>query len=263
MKHLRIVVAATLVAISVPACDDDPIGPSSDTWDWSGVVAPGDRLEIKGIIGDILATATGEPIARVTATKKGQEDDPSTVDIEVVIHGEGVTICAMYPDVPGEPPNECLPGSQGNLSNRDNQVEVTFSLTLPAGVEFVGQTITGNVVATDLQSDAFVSTITGNVQATTTGIAEASSVTGSVVAEIGSTDWGRDLTFSTVTGSVDVEVPGSTNAIVQASVVTGSISSDFPLTQTAPGQKQGTLGAGGPLLTLSTVTGNITLRRGG
>jgi hypothetical protein len=263
MKNLRIAVAATLVAISVPACDEDPTGLSSDTWDWSGVVEPGDQLEIKGIIGDILAGATVGSTAQVTATKRGREDDPSTVDIEVVPHEGGVTICAMYPDVLGQPPNECLPGSQGNLRNGDNQVEVTFSLTLPIGVELVARTIVGNVIAPDLESDALISTITGNVQVTTTGVAEASSVTGTVLAEIGSANWGRDLTFSTVTGSVDVEVPALTNAAVQASVVTGTISSDFPLTQTAPGRRQGTLGAGGPLLTLSTVTGNVTLRRGG
>jgi hypothetical protein len=197
------------------------------------------------------------------ATKEGRDDDPSTVEIEVVVHGEGVTICAMYPDVPGEPPNQCLPGVQGNLSNQGNDVQVTFDLTLPAGVELAGRTVTGSVTATNLQSDVFVSTVTGNVQTNTTGIAEASSVTGSVVAAIGSSAWGRDLTFSSVTGSVDVEVPASTNASVQASVVTGSITSDFLLTETAPGQRQGTIGAGGPLLTLSTVTGNVRLRRGG
>jgi hypothetical protein len=263
MKYFGLFVAATLAAISLLACEDDPTGPSSDTWDWTGLVAPGDRIEIKGIIGDILATTIGGLTAQVTAAKEGHGDDPSTVEIEVVNHEDGVTICAMYPDVPGQPPNVCLPGTQGHLSNHDSRVEVTFSLNLPAGVEFVGKAITGNVVATDLQSDAFVSTITGSVQATTTGIAEASSVTGSVLAVIGSAAWDRDLTFSTVTGNVDVEVPASTNALVHASVVTGSIASDFPLTETAPGQMQGTLGAGGPLLTLSTVTGSVTLRRGG
>ena len=263
MKHLSTVVATGLVAINVLAFDGNPTGPDADTWEWSGLMDPGDRLEIKGIIGDILATTGSGQVAQVTATKEGREDDPSTVEIEVIVHGEGVTICAMYPDAPGEPPNECLPGLQGTLRNQDNDVAVTFTLSLPAGVELVGRTVTGSVMATNLQSDAFISTVTGNVQTNTTGIAEASSVTGSVVAAIESADWGRDLTFSSVTGSVDVEVPASTNASVQASVVTGSITSDFPLTETAPGQRQGTIGAGGPLLTLSTVTGNIRLRRGG
>jgi hypothetical protein len=258
----RRALAAVVVAVGILACDNDPIGPASDSFEWSGQIAPGDRLEIKGIIGSVLASRALGGVARVTATKEGRDDPPATVRIEVVSHADGVTICAMYPDVPGQPPNQCLPGLEGNLSNHGNNVEVTFTVTVPAGVEFVGRTITGDVLGTDLQSDALISTITGDARVTTSGVAEATSITGSVVAEIGSPDWGRDLTFSTVTGGVDVEIPSGSNAEVRASVVTGAITSDFPLTQTSPGQMRGTIGNGGPRLTLSTVTGSVRLRRG-
>jgi hypothetical protein len=80
--------------------------------------------------------------------------------------------------------------------------------------------------------------------------------------EIGATDWGRDLTFATVTGSVDVEIPAASNAEVDASVVTGTVTSDFPLTEASPGRYEGTIGDGGPTLSLSTVTGTVRLRRG-
>ena len=82
MKHLRLVVAATLIVITVPACEDDPTGPSSDTWNWSGVVDPGARLEIKGIIGlcdffigsrmhaCIAALSQGIPTVGVAYSKK-------------------------------------------------------------------------------------------------------------------------------------------------------------------------------------------------
>lgn len=261
----RTLTAAVLAAVVACACEDDgtgPDGPGSDVFEWSGRVEPGDRLEIKGIIGGITASRSATGIALVTATKIGGADSPSTVEIEVVDHDEGVTLCAVYPDVSGQPPNECGPGTGGNLNNHGNDVEVSFTVTVPTGVEFVGGTVTGSVQATGLRSDAFVSSVTGSVSVSTTGIAEASSVTGSVDASLGATDWGRDLTFATVTGGVDVEIPAASNAQVDASVVTGTVTSDFPLTQASPGRFEGTIGTGGPTLTLSTVTGSVRLRRG-
>ena len=60
---------------------------------------------------------------------------------------------------------------------------------------------------------------------------------------------------------MDVEIPSNSNAEVEASTFSGVIDSDFPLTGT-PMLQQGTLGSGGPTLTLSTVNGNIRLRSG-
>jgi hypothetical protein len=43
------------------------------------------------------------------ATKHGRRSDPAEVEIEVVEHAGGVTICAVYPS-PGSRPNECRQG---------------------------------------------------------------------------------------------------------------------------------------------------------
>jgi hypothetical protein len=67
----------------------------------------------------------------VTATKRGRRSDPGSVRIEVVEHGEGVTICAVYPDVDGRR-NECRAGDGGHMSTRDNDVNVHFTVRVPA-----------------------------------------------------------------------------------------------------------------------------------
>jgi DUF4097 and DUF4098 domain-containing protein YvlB len=134
-------------------------------------------------------------------------------------------------------------------------------VSVPAGVVFVGRNFSGSVEATDLESDVFASTFSGNVTVSTTEIAEAATFSGNVTATIGLANWGRDLEFTTFSGNVDVEVSSNTNAEVVASTVSGVIDSDFPLTGT-PMLQQGTLGSGGPSLTLVTVSGNIRLRSG-
>ncbi len=197
----------------------------------------------------------------VHAIKTGRDSDPASVTIEVVQHAEGVTICAVYPDVPGQAPNECSPGLQGNLNNRDNDVSVEFTLSVPAGVEFVGRVVGGDVDAQGLQSDAFVTTVGGDINVTTAGIAEASATFGSVNAVIGQADPSRDLAFRTMNGDLTVRIPSNTNAEVDVRTSGGTIASDFPLEGTSS-HRFGTLGSGGPSLTLFTTGGDIDLRQG-
>ena len=64
---------------------------------WTGTLAPGKRLEIKGVSGDIRATLASGTQIEVTARKTGRRSDPDEVRIEVVPFEDGVTICAVYP----------------------------------------------------------------------------------------------------------------------------------------------------------------------
>ncbi len=268
MRYARTLLLAVFATALFAGCDDSdptgpatPGGPKSKAFDWRGSVTPGDKIEIKNLNGDVRASFTAGSEVVVHAVKTGQDTDPASVTIEVVQHAEGVTICAVYPDVPGQAPNECLPGLQGNLNNRDNDVSVEFTLSIPAGVEFVGRVVGGDVDAQGLQSDAFVVTIAGDINVSTAGIAEAASTHGSLNVAIGRADPDRDLAFRSMGGNVTVRVPSNTNAEVLASTSFGTIDSDFPLAGTAH-RKSGTLGSGGPNLTLSSMNGNVTLRQG-
>ncbi len=266
MKQAKALLLTAMAAALFAGCDDgDPTGPGPGSttadFDWRGTVAEGDKIEIKNIAGDVRASYTAGSEVVVHATKSGRDSDPASVTIEVVRHAEGVTICAIYPDVPGQAPNECAPGLQGNISNWDNDVNVEFTVSVPAGVEFVGRAVGGDVVAEDLRGDLLAVTVSGDVRVTTTGIAEASSTFGSLNIAIGRANPGRDLAFKTMTGDVTLRVPSNTNAEVQATTGRGTIASDFRLEGT-PNRRSGTLGSGGPMLTLSTVEGDVDLRAG-
>ena len=264
MRYIRAFLVTAIVAALVAGCDHDELagpGRTTDSFDWRGTIAPGDAIEIKNINGNVTASFTSGSEVVVHAIKTGEDSDLESVTIEVVQHAQGVTICAVYPDVPGFEPNECLPGLAGNMTTRDNDVQVEFSLQVPAGVDFVGRVLNGDVIAEGLRSDAFAATVNGDVRVTTTGIAEAHSVSGSLTASIGQVDPGRDLTFRAMRGDVTVQVPSNINARVLAATSRGRIDSDFPLTGT-PNHRTGVLGTGGPNLTLSTLEGDVDLQRG-
>jgi len=261
MRGTRMIAAAAAAVFALVGCGEST-GPNVIDFDWSGVVDQGDVVEIKGTNGAINASFTTGNQVVVTAQREGDQSDPASVDIEVVTHAGGVTICAVYPDVPGQPVNVCAPGDQARLNNQNNDVEVTFTVAVPAGVDFDGLTVNGSVTGTQLQSDASALVVNGGVTITTTELAEAVVVNGNIAVTMGDGDLDRDLEFVTVNGNVTVEVPANTNAVVELTAVNGNASSDFSLTRINAGSMQGTLGSGGFDLALVTVNGNVRLSRG-
>ena len=90
---------------------------------------------------------------------------------------------------------------------------------------------------------------------------------GWIRASMGRADWSGTLEFSTVNGSITVELPDGVGAEVSAKTVNGDIGTDFPITvegRFSAKRLSGRIGGGGNrVLNLSTVNGGIELRRGG
>ena len=234
-------------------------------FNWHGRLAQGKRLEIKGVNGDVRAVLASGAEAVVNATKHSRRSDPDEVEIKVVEHEDGITICAVYPTPPrARQENNCEPGDRWHSSTEDNDVTVDFEVQVPAGVEFHGTTVNGEMSAEGLKADVKAGTVNGSVRVSTTGLAEASTVNGSVYVEMGRADWSDELEFTTVNGKITLIMPSQLSTEVQASTVNGEIESDYPVLVTGkfgPRRMRGTIGSGGRSLNLSTVNGGIKLRK--
>jgi hypothetical protein len=231
---------------------------------WRGAIAAGKSIEIKGVNGDVSAVA-GSGQTEVSAVKHARRSDPEEVKIEVVEHADGVTICAVYPS-DGRRENSCEAGSDGHMNTHDNDVRVDFTVRVPAGVRFIGKTVNGAIDATSLASDVEARTVNGSIHISTTGLANAETVNGSIVAALGRASWSDVLEFRTVNGGITLDLPASLSTEVRANTVNGDIVTDFPLTVTGrlgPRHLRGTIGTGGRELALSTVNGTIRLRKTG
>jgi hypothetical protein len=232
---------------------------------WRRQLLSGQTIEIKGVNGDVRATASSSGDVEVTATKTARRSNPAEVRIEVVPHAGGVTICAVYPNVPGREANTCEPGSAGKSSTHDNDTVVHFDVRVPYGVGFVGRTVNGEISGESLQGDAEAHTVNGSVRLSTTGLATANTVNGSVNVTMGRADWPNGATFKTVNGGITLTLPGAFDADLVARTLNGSITADFPITVTgtiSQRQLNGRIGNGGRELNLSTVNGSIKLLRG-
>jgi hypothetical protein len=229
---------------------------------WSGAMQPGATLEIKGVNGEVVAEGVSGSQAEVVAVKKGKDDDPSEVRIEVVEHAGGVTICALHPRKPDKEPYECAPGRNGEIGAEDNDVSVKFTVSVPRGVNLSAQTVNGGIEAMSIDGDVKAQTVNGGVKVSATGAAQGQTVNGSVSVSMGRAE--GPLSFQTVNGSITVELPGDAAADVRAQTVHGQINTDFPITvkgRFGMRNAQGTIGGGGPDLSLQTVNGSINLKR--
>jgi len=237
----------------------------SSDFHWSGKLAAGQRLEIKGVNGDVRATAATDDQVTVTAHKHARRSDPDDVKIEVVPFQGGVAICAVYPTPSrAREENSCEPGDSWHSNTENNDVQVDFVVSVPKGVEFDGQTVNGEAEADGLTANVTLGTVNGGIQLSTTGYAEARTVNGSITATMGRADWTGPAEFSTVNGGITLTFPASLSAEIRAETLNGDIDSDFPMTVSGrfgPRRVRATIGQGGRTLELKTVNGSIRLRK--
>jgi len=254
MKNMNFLFVAGALALATPALAED--------FAWRGRLTAGQTLEVRGINGGITADASGGE-AEVTAVKKARNSDPASVEVRAVEHAGGVTVCAIYPGSGGRS-NSCEPGNHGGSHMRNNDVQVEFTVKVPAGVKLKVHTVNGGVRVGEVESDVDAASVNGSINVAATGLVKAETVNGSIEASMGRADWTGTLDFETVNGSISLDLPADLSADIDAETVNGRIEVDFPLGGNVHRTKRelrGTIGGGGRSLDLETVNGSITLRK--
>jgi hypothetical protein len=274
--------AGTLAAQAIPAVRRS----TQQDFRWSGRIARGDQIEIRGLLGNVHAQPASGDLVEVVGRRMGSDADQ--VRIEVVETDKGVVICTVYPRTErssrrggggerrssrGRADEVCSGGPSGELELDSDEARIEFTVRVPAGVRFAARTVEGDIRAEGLRGAVDAASVAGDVRVSTTGTARAATVSGNVDASFGQTD-GNDMEFASVSGNVVVRLAGNVGARVQARTLSGDIQSDFALRMAGEDEKDrgrfhvqvgrqasGTIGRGGPELTLNTVSGNIRLLR--
>jgi hypothetical protein len=233
---------------------------------WHGALSDGKTLEVKGVNGNIDAALASGDEAEVVAVKRAKRSNPDSVEIRVVEHADGVTICAIYPSRAAHRTRDC-DTAHGGMNADDNDVEVRFTVRVPQGVTFRGRTVNGGIQAEGLAAPVDVETVNGDVRLGAEGSARAQTVNGSIRASLARAAGSDPLEFETVNGSIELALPADLDADLRAETVNGDIQSDFPLDSRSsrrdgpPTSARGRLGSGGRSLKLETVNGSIEVRK--
>ncbi len=250
---LSALVALALLAPTVSAQDQS-------RWSWDGTLSEGRRVFLHNLNGEVRFEVGSGDAVQVRAEKRWRRGDPDDVRIEARQTGRGdVVICAMWRE--RDSCNESGIDGSGRSWNNRNDVSVYFIVTVPAYAAVDANTVNGDVTVAELRGEVEASTVNGNVRAASSGgPVRASTVNGSIRARGQISSSGLD--YSTVNGTIEIELPTDANANVDLSTVNGRVTSDFPITFTGeinPRRVRAELGSGGPRLRARTVNGGIRL----
>ncbi|EMR02404.1 DUF4097 family beta strand repeat-containing protein [Cesiribacter andamanensis] len=205
-------------------------------------------------------------------------------DWSLAFRQEGNTIL-VYADGPGVEVKQNSNGSWSyNMHDRDKRTKdrgtVTFDIVLRVPDQAVVNASTvngGDVLIQDLRGDASGSNVNGSVRLTNIGgNVSAATVNGDVEVQSKSVPK-TDTNFTTVNGTIRLTFPTQLAANIQYTSVSGDFYTDFAVT-TAPLKEEGKrnggtyykiggksalqVGQGGPKIKVTTVNGDMYLKKG-
>lgn len=238
-----------------------------NAFQWNGRLAQGAWVRVQNLNGAVRVERSNSDRVEIVATKSWRRGNPDEIRIELKKYGprdENVIVCAFWHE--NANCDESGYRSRGpNRGGRRNDVAVEFTVRLPAGINVNANTVNGSVDIDGATAEVRAGTVNGEVQAYSTGgPVTASTVNGNVHVRMGRLRGDDDLRYATVNGNVIVEFDGDVDADVELTTVNGRLHSSFPLQLSGridPRHLRATIGKGGRKVKLSTVNGNVELRK--
>jgi hypothetical protein len=262
-SHPRAAIAALLL-LAAPAALSAQDRRSERAFTLNERVPAGEWIRVRNVNGEIRVVPASGDRVEITATKTWRRGDPQQVRIEQRKSSDGsILVCAFWTENATCSENSYNSRNEGR--SRNNDVAVDFEVRVPKGVKVGVWSVNGQVSVDGATDEVNASTVNGTVDATSSGgPVTSSSVNGNVHARMGRLTGDEDLTFSTVNGSVIAEFGTDIDANIELSTVNGRFQTDWPVTITGrvnPRHLRATLGKGGRRIRLSTVNGNVELRK--
>jgi len=136
--------------------------PVCATLTWKGSLPPGGTLEIRGLNGPVRIEASegGDDQIEVLATRKGPRTVFSAIEVKVVEHKGGVTVCAVCQG-PGDAVSRRL---DSRVSRVVANVRVELVAKVPPGVHVVASTVNDDIEVVGLASNVDAGTANGHVR---------------------------------------------------------------------------------------------------
>lgn len=227
----------------------------------------GQRLDLSNIDGKITVTQVRGASAEIVVHKTVRRGNGDLVKAVLEETSEGARVCAVYLNRTGD--NDGCDGHHGWNNDRSEplDVDMTFEVRIPSGVELGVRTVDGSVEARGIDTPASIRTVDGDI--TFDGVAPEglNTVDGKISATITNARWDHDVTMRSVDGDVDVTLPAGLSVAISGETVDGDVHADFPVTlvgKWGPRSFRATVGDGGSReLQVHTVDGSIRLHRGG
>lgn len=275
---------APVIGILLVAGAMTVFGDARDTFHETYRIAPGTPVSVDNTNGNVEISTWDEDHAEVHAELRTRRDRDELELIDIVVESDGVLRIETKRSRRESSSNDSLLDrlfGRAGAVGRWPQVDVDYRIRLPRSAEVTEvTTVNGTVQLEDTAGNAHLRTTNGNVEIRdhtgnirarstngrieTTGsvsIVEARTTNGGIDVEIGHT-LTESATIETVNGSISVVFPENLNAALDIRTVNGGIDAGgltIKLEKISKHQLIGTLGSGGPSLTIKTVNGGVDL----
>ena len=238
----------------------DVIGAGDESGTWTSN-KPVDSVNVSNISGRIEVEAWSNDWVQLDYIKRGPGRHPEVV---TDLSGPELRIKAEYPR------------AAGNFGSVDFYLKVPENLEdLKAGSVSGRITVSGlstltrqklsstsGSVSTDSSGELDISSVSGSLSFSTSGPdVSASTTSGRIEGRLTeSPDWG-DIRMKSVSGRLTLDVPPDINADVDLHSVSGSVSSELPVSVTSSKDHsiKGVIGSGGISIEMSTVSGSVKI----
>lgn len=268
-------------------------GGQAAPFEWKEAVPAGSTVEVRGIIGSIRAVAAaGRDVEVVGARHRGGRGDPAAVEIRVIREGSRIILCTIYPrddrwgrGNDSDPKQDSCERAQQDAPrvNGGNDTRIDFEVRVPAGVNFVGQTVTEGVVLSGLRANAEGYSVAGDVSITDVrgSVVDAASISGDItfdrvdanqvyagtlsgdVVFSGAVRGGGDYSFLSHTGELTVSLPARSGVTLQVISPRRGVQSSValePASATTRRRFTGKQGNGSARMSLTTLNGEVVIR---
>jgi DUF4097 and DUF4098 domain-containing protein YvlB len=210
------------------------------------------RISLNNINGDVEISGWAQNQVQIDAIKTAPDQQRlDAMQIEINNSSDSVDIQTKYPE--------------GHTNNNPGSVRYALHVPQNARIDKINL-VNGSLDVRKLAGEISANLVNGKLRASDlSGSADLATVNGSVDANYSSLNNVKQIKLGSVNGTVILQLPQSPNADVSASVVNGSISTDFPLTvkgHFVGKSMSGTLGSGGVKIELNNVNGSIHIGPG-
>lgn len=247
--------AAVALALALPVRAGESVEEKFEkTYEGRGI----DRLRLQNVNGAVRVGTWEKAHIRVSAVKRAKgsraEEALAQTQIRVTKQGSAIDVETLLPEQ----------GRRWGIFRWGDRAgaEVSYDLTLPAGLEIEVETVNGRVSADRRAGRTTLSTVNGSVlveeQAAPLHV---NTVNGSVEVVFAGPLQATDL--ETVNGSVTVSCSRDSSFRFDLQTVNGKIRSDFPDVTVegkwGPKEARGAVAGGGSTLSVETVNGEVRI----
>lgn len=256
-RVLRLALAAMLLAPSALAAQHQP------DFEWAKPLASGSRVRIQNVNGNINVSPSTSGKVEVTGTKHGNGRNADQLTAQVNETPDGIVVCVLWKDAD----TSCDEHGYHDRHDRGqwNDASMDLDVRVPTNVEVSAASVSGDVRITGAHGNIRANSVSGDVhlEQLRASSVSAHSVSGDVDAAIDGLTGDGNLSFTTVSGDVTLELPRDLNADLSMRSVSGELNSDFQMTLNGRMDRrslQARIGQGGRSLEVTTVSGDVRLK---